>query len=80
MIDQPTPENDADLERIKQAARTLFEFVDSVQIFCTKSDGENGTINWNYGLGNWFARRGQIGEWLIKEDQATRLSVKPNDE
>lgn len=76
----PEQQNDEDLDRIMQAARDLSEFFDSVQIFATRSDSDKGTVFWDYGLGNWFARRGQVGEWILKEDQAARLSVKPNDQ
>lgn len=76
----PNKQKEADLERVRRATRELLEFFDAVQIFASRSDGEKGTVHVSFGLGNWFARRGQVGEWILKEDQSSRLSVKPDDE
>ena len=40
---------------------------DTVQIFCSKSDGANGTRYWENGGGNFLARFGQVFLWLEKE-------------
>jgi hypothetical protein len=37
---------------------------------------EGGTVNINKGEGNWFARFGQIVEWLKKEDEYIRIDAK----
>lgn len=68
---------EADIERAKSACLQLGEHFDTVQIFCTRHEqGEEcGTVNVAYGVGNWFARRGQVGEWILKEEQSTREAV-----
>lgn len=77
-----TESNNADLNRIKDAAQKLGEHFDSVQIFATRSEsGElEGTLNFHVGVGNWFARYGQVKQWLIKEDEAARLETRKNSE
>lgn len=69
---------DEDLERVKKATEGLMEHFDSVMIFCTRHEaGElDGTINVRYGSGNWFARFGQVREWLLKEEEASRIQKK----
>ena len=71
-------QKDEKLELIKNAATRLSEHFDTVHIFCAKDDKleSDGTIHFSWGLGNWFARYGQIRQWLIKEDQVARESVK----
>jgi len=70
-------ENHPDLQRLQKACEELSEHFDSVQIFVTRlsddqdDDGE-GTVNVNWGSGNWFARYGQIHAWLVKQDEQSR--------
>ncbi len=69
---------------IDKCVAQLSEHFETVQIFTTKSpvdykkDGlEPGdTPAFNRGTGNWFARYGQVDEWLICQKQAAKLSVK----
>lgn len=59
--------SDEDLARLQQACESLGEHFDSIQIFATIHDpdrGNGGTTNASWGSGNWFARKGQIEEWL----------------
>jgi len=67
-----------DLKLLEDAAKKLGEHFDSVQIFATRHEPtiEDGTITVSYGVGNWFARYGQIKEWLIKSDERTRQAVR----
>lgn len=76
-----TPEHEADLERIKRSVATLGEFFDTVQVFCTKSIGEDAgnTTSFHTGSGNWFARYGQVREWLIKKDEQAREEARGDD-
>lgn len=60
-------------ERIQKAADDLGEHFDSVQIFATLH-GE-GTQSFNYGLGNWYARYGQVCEWKTRQDEISRLEA-----
>lgn len=56
---------EAIVKRVKDAAILLAEHVDTVQIFVTfhAEDGET-TSSYEYGQGNFYARQGQIDEWL----------------
>lgn len=59
----------ADCARIDEALSTLGEYFDTVQIFATRHESGmlNGTIHTSKGVGNWFARYGQIRSWLDVE-------------
>jgi hypothetical protein len=58
-----------DLAKLRNAAAQLMEHFDTVQIFVTRHvDYETGTIAAQFGDGNWYARRGQIGNWIVKQD------------
>lgn len=51
-------------EKIKKACEDLYPFFDSVHIFANiHEDNKTGTVRTDYGLGNWFARYGQISLW-----------------
>lgn len=70
-------ESDQDMKRIEASAHSLGEHFDTVQIFCTRHESESeesgGTINCNYGLGNWFARYGHVRDWLIRQDERSKM-------
>ena len=73
-------DKDQDLELLQKAIDTLGEHFDSVQIFATRHDTD-GTKSIQKGCGNWFARYGQVREWMLKEEQSSRNDVpKPKDE
>jgi hypothetical protein len=78
-----TAQEEIDLERLKKAVSELGEHFDTVQIFATRyqseGEGEEGTVNANYGAGNWFARMGFVRDWLIKQDEYTRVGVRKDD-
>lgn len=62
-------QKDRDLERLKKAAEALGEHYDTVQIFVTRAheDGDDGTMHATWGVGNYFARYGQIQLWIDRE-------------
>jgi hypothetical protein len=67
-----TPEqvgfNDKLFEKLKTICDELYPYFDTVQILCTKHEGNGiGTTQMNYGVGNWFARIGQAQDWLNRE-------------
>lgn len=74
-----TPE-EIDMERLKTTVENLAEHFDTVHIFVTRvSDeevDEGGTVNACFGTGNWFARSGQIKEWVLKQDERARKEVR----
>lgn len=64
---------------IQQHLEALAEHFDTIQIFVTQhatDDGEQSTISLHLGSGNWYARYGQIAEWLIKEKIMMKVEVK----
>lgn len=56
----------ADVKRIQDALDALSEHYDTVQIFATRHEAGSldGTLNFQRGVGNWYARRGQVADWL----------------
>jgi hypothetical protein len=65
-------------QQIHAYCNQIMEHTDAetVQIFITKYVPENAsTANYTYGLGNWFARKGQIQDWVdrvaaVSQDEA----------
>lgn len=57
-----------DMILIKNHVARLREHFDTVQIFVTKHAGQTGTINAQWGEGNWFARFGQVKDWMITQE------------
>ena len=76
------PDKDKEMARLDAALQTLSEHFDTCHIFCTRHEsGElDGTLHLSKGTGNWYARLGQIHEWLIAEMEATRLKVRREGE
>ena len=65
------------MKRVEDAMNTLIEHFDSVHIFATRNEPtENGTVQVSMGLGNWFARYGQIKHWVIAEEEVSREKVR----
>lgn len=74
---------DYDIQRVKDALNVLSEHFDSVHIFATKYEGgDNGgtTAKINKGTGNWFARYGQIKDWILCEEHASIKEMDKEDE
>ena len=69
---------DEDIERLRKACADLGEFFDNVQIFAARQEVE-GTVNVNWGSGNWFARYGQVRQWVVKEDQRAKAEVDDDE-
>lgn len=70
---------DPDIEKLQRAVENLGEHFDTVQIFVTRYEPDSeggGTVNVNWGCGNWFARKGQIDNWVTKENERLRREVK----
>lgn len=72
--------NEEDRELLNDTLESLLERFDSVQIFVTRH--RKGSKNTDYstiGGGNWFARLGQINEWLVKADAVAAEEVADPD-
>jgi hypothetical protein len=67
-----------DLERCQRACEALSEHFDTVHIFATRHEPgqEGGTVNLSWGNGNWFARYGQISNWLNASNETTRAEAR----
>lgn len=64
---------------LQKHAGALSEHFDSVQIFVTRLEA-NATRSWVHGEGNWYARYGQIVEWIQREDEHGRQEIRKDDE
>lgn len=64
---------------LEKFVQQLIEHFDSVQIFVTIQESEGtdmATLQLNSGAGNWYARFGQVHEWLISHKHRIRLHVE----
>ena len=74
----PEQERDEKLALVRRHIAQLAEHFDTVQIFCTKSEGKN-TVQWKDGVGNWYARYGQVSAWLAEEKRIIESEAVPQD-
>lgn len=72
------PAEDADTELLRKHVEQLGEHFDAVTILCTRHEPEteDGTIQISDGCGNWFARYGQIREWIVRAEERTRRHIR----
>lgn len=70
-------ERDAIVERVDNALTLLAEHVDSVHIFVTyhAEDGETSAA-YESGRGNFYARQGQVDEWLRFQHEYQRHEAR----
>ena len=75
-------QNNADLAKLRDVVKQLGEHFDAVQIFATRHEsGEHdGTLRFHVGVGNWYARYGQITYWLQMQNQDARNEAKSTEE
>jgi hypothetical protein len=74
-------QQDLDLQRLVPHVEALASKFDTVQIFVTRHDiTTGGTVSVNSGAGNWYARRGQVREWMIQQEELMRMAVYEEDE
>lgn len=64
--------NDRALEKMKDACAALGAHFDTVQILATKHSSQTGTFRTAWGIGNSYARYGQVKDWLIREEAYAR--------
>lgn len=82
-----TPEEKKNAERdrllgiVKSHCASLREYFDNVQIFCnTVEDGGENTASFNYGGGNWHARKNQVREWVVGGDAKIFWETETEDD
>lgn len=69
------------MQRLQKHVDDLGEHFDTVQIFVTRYPSESGgTVHARLGSGNYYARIGQVKEWIITEDAIARNEVEKNKE
>lgn len=74
-------EEEEEIERhlkiIESHIAQLSEHFETVQIFVTKVLSETDeTLSYGVGAGNWYARYGQTVDWLVTQDERTKLKLK----
>ena len=53
-----------DEELVEGVVSQLMQHFDTVQVFVTRVEPSGETIGFGPGRGNWYARYGQVHEWL----------------
>ncbi len=56
----------------------LSEHFDNVQIIATRSDGTD-TLVIDRGTGNWYARYGAVREWIIIQEERTKIHTRQEE-
>lgn len=71
-----------DDQRVLEAARALGEHFDTVHVFATRHDPaeKDGTVVCDEGVGNWYARQGQIEEWVEFQKEQIRIAARKQAE
>jgi len=72
--------HDPEIQIVHNAAAQLMEHFDAVQIFVTRYDSKDGTVQINHGRGNYYARRGQVDWWRTIEDEDCRERTRKTDD
>ena len=77
-VSQEQKENQELFERLRLSAIHLKEQaqLDTVHVFATKRVLGRKTMIYDVGEGDWYARYGQVREWLLQEDEIIRDKVR----
>ncbi len=68
------------VKMIDKHVNELAEHFDGVHIFVNRNEGHaDQSRGINRGAGNWFARYGQIREWVVYEEQRIRECAKRSE-
>jgi hypothetical protein len=67
---------------IEKAVTQLGEHFDTVQIFVTRHESgeKGGTLHNQSGVGNWYARYGQVREWVNQQEEVGRRDIEESKE
>lgn len=71
---------------VEKALRDVMVHVDSAQLFVTvhnEAGDDTETLCFSKGKGNWYARYGQVGAWVIKQDASNAVGdddIDPDEE
>ena len=73
-------ETEEALRLAKECSAKISEFADTVQVFISVYDASTGTTRHiTHGAGNWFAREGQVREWVLQNEERSRSEVHEED-
>ena len=63
---------------LKKAIHALGEQFDTAQVFVTVHEPaeSGGTLHASAGVGNWYARVGQVNEWLTIQNEEAKCHVR----
>jgi hypothetical protein len=75
------PRAKADVALVEKCLQHLGEHFDSVQIFATRDEPaeREGTIKISKGVGNWYARYGQVVEWVEISNEDARVYARKTE-
>ena len=76
----PDEFRDADETTINAALELLRKSFDTAQVFVTRQESmayDAKTVAGSYGYGNWYARYGQIHEWV---ENGGAMAIRGDDE
>lgn len=81
----PEEKKNADRDRLLEIVKVhvgqLREHFDNVHIFCnTVEEGGDYTSSFNYGGGNWHARKNQVREWVTGGDAKIFWETETEDD
>lgn len=73
-------ETETALQMAKEFSTRVREWADSCQIFLTVHDPATGITRFvTHGDGNWFAREGQVREWILQCEENSRAEAREED-
>lgn len=72
--------NSRHLKIVDSHIAQLAEHFDTIQIFVTKREDDASTSALSRGIGNWYARYGQVQIWVVKEDETERDTCRNKDD
>lgn len=69
-------------EIVAKHLNELGEYFDTVRIFVTTgNDNESSRwVSYSEGRGNFYAQKGQIEEWVVREDERIRIDERKDAE
>lgn len=68
--------DDATQKKIDDFIRDIGEHFESARFFGTFAEGNGETGSYTVGHGNFHAQRGNILEWMLQQDEMTRLQTR----
>lgn len=77
MSDERDEIQEHDEKLVTEVIQQLRRHFDTVEIFVTRDEPEGKTLAFADGAGNWYARFGQVQEWL---DNGGAMHIEGDDE